>query len=161
LKITKNSVVTIQYILTDSKNAVLDQSSPSEPLVYLHGSGSIIPGLEAALEGKSRGNQLQVTVPPEEAYGVRHEEMLQSMKKSEFPEGEEVELGMRFQVQTENGTMILTVIEVKENEIIVDANHPLAGLTLNFDVKVEDVREATENEITHGHAHGPDDHHHH
>lgn len=160
MKISKNSVVSIQYTLTDDQNAVLDRSTAQDPLVYLHGTGSLIPGLEQVLEGRVAGDKLQVTVKPEDGYGVRDDNMLQNLKKSEFPKEEEIEVGMRFQVSSEDGPMVLTVVEIKDEEVIVDANHPLAGVTLHFDVEVGSVREATENELSHGHAHGPDDHHH-
>ncbi len=153
-------MVSIQYTLTDDQNAVLDRSTAQDPLVYLHGTGSLIPGLEQVLEGRIAGDKLQVTVKPEDGYGVRDDNMLQNLKKSEFPKEEEIEIGMRFQVSSEDGPMVLTVVEIKDEEVIVDANHPLAGVTLHFDVEVGSVREATENELSHGHAHGPDDHHH-
>lgn len=153
-------MVSIQYTLTDDKNAVLDRSTAQDPLVYLHGTGSLIPGLEQALEGHIAGDKLQVTVKPEDGYGVRNDKMLQNVKKSEFPKDEELEIGMRFQVSSEDGPMVLTVVKITDEEVIVDANHPLAGVTLHFDVEIVGVREATENELSHGHAHGPDDHHH-
>ncbi|MEO5970120.1 MAG: peptidylprolyl isomerase [Bdellovibrionia bacterium] len=160
MKISKNSVVSIQYTLTDEKKEVLDRSSAQDPLVYLHGTGSLIPGLEQALEGRVAGEKLQVTVNPEDGYGLRSDKMLQNVQRSEFPQGEELEVGMRYQVEGDEGPMVLTIVEIRDDEVIVDANHPLAGVTLHFDVEVGSVREATENELSHGHAHGPNDHHH-
>lgn len=161
MKITQNSVVTLQYTLTDDSNEVLDQSSASDPLIYLHGTGSIIPGLEQALEGRVAGDQLNVTVKPEDGYGVRDEKMIQTVKKSQFPADEELEIGMKFQVNGNDGPMILTITDIQGEAITVDANHPLAGVTLHFDVNIENVREATKEELEHGHAHDGDGHHHH
>ena len=160
MKISKNSVVSIQYTLTDDQNDVLDRSSAQDPLVYLHGTGSLIPGLEKTLEGCIAGDKLKVSVKPEDGYGIRDDKMLQNVQKSEFPQGEELQVGMSFQVNGENGPMVLTVVEIRGEEVIVDSNHPLAGVNLHFDVEVMSVREATENELSHGHAHGPNDHHH-
>jgi FKBP-type peptidyl-prolyl cis-trans isomerase SlyD len=160
LKISQNSVVTIQYTLTNDLKEVLDRSSAKDPLVYLHGTGSLIPGLEQSLEAHVAGEKLNVTVKPEDGYGVRNDKMLQNVQKSEFPKDEVLAVGMRFQVSGEDGPMVLTVVEIKDEEVIVDANHPLAGVNLHFDVEIMDVRAATENELSHGHAHGPGDHHH-
>ena len=161
MKISTNSVVSIQYTLTDDQGEILDQSTAQDPLVYLHDTGSLIPGLEKALEGHIAGDQLKVTVKPEDGYGVRDEKLLQNVQKSEFPKDEELEVGMRFQVEGEDGPMVLTVLEIRGEEIIVDSNHPLAGATLHFDVEVISVRAATENELSHGHAHSPGDGHEH
>jgi FKBP-type peptidyl-prolyl cis-trans isomerase SlyD len=160
LNISKDSVVSIHYTLTDDQKQVLDSSSGKEPLVYIHGSGSIIPGLEQALEGKSQGEKLKVTILPEDAYGPRHAEMVQNVLKSEFQDADKIHVGMRFQVNTQGGPLVLTVIEVKETEVVVDGNHPLAGMTLHFDVEVTDIRTATEEELAHGHVHGEGGHHH-
>lgn len=161
MNISKNSVVTIHYTLTDDQNKVLDTSSGKDPLIYIHGAGNIIPGLEQALEGRSAGDKFNVTIAPENAYGLRDESMTQSILKSEFQDGDKIKVGMRFQVNTEGGPLVLTVVEVKDTEIVVDGNHPLAGATLHFDVEVSAVREATNEELEHGHVHGPGGHHHH
>lgn len=160
LNISKNSVVALHYTLTDDQNKILDSSSEKDPLIYLHGSGGIIPGLEKALEGRNPGDKLKVTVPPEEAYGVRDEGRIQSVLKSEFEDGDQIEVGMCFQVNTPKEPLMLTVIEVKDSEVIVDGNHPLAGLTLHFDVEVSEVRTATDQELSHGHVHGHHGHDH-
>lgn len=154
MSISKNSVVSIHYTLTDDHQKVLDSSSGKEPLVYLHGSGNIIPGLEFALEGRKAGDKFKVTVPPEDGYGIRHEKMVHSIAKSDFKEDTKVEVGMQFQVNAPDGPIILTVAEVKDNEVVVDGNHPLAGMTLHFDVEVSEVRQATHEELSHGHVHG-------
>ncbi len=161
MNISKNSVVSIHYTLTDDQKKVLDSSSEKDPLVYLHGSGGIIPGLERALEGLHAGDPFQVTLAPEDAYGPRDEKMIQSILKSEFKENDKIKVGMCFQVNSEDEPFMLTVIEVKDSEVIVDGNHPLAGITLHFDGKVSEIRNATQEELSHGHIHGPGGHHHH
>lgn len=153
MQIEKNAVVAIDYTLTDTEGQVLDTSEGRGPLNYLHGAGNIIPGLERALEGKAEGEKLQVTVPPEEGYGQRDDALVQQVPKKLFAETAEPKPGMQFQAQGPQGTQLLTVVEVQEEQVTVDANHPLAGRELSFDVAVVNVREATPDEIEHGHAH--------
>lgn len=153
MQIAKNAVVAIDYTLTDTEGQVLDTSEGRGPLNYLHGAGNIIPGLERALEGKAEGEKLQVTVPPEEGYGQRDDALVQQVPKKLFAETAEPEPGMQFQAQGPQGTQLLTVVEVQEEQVTVDANHPLAGRELSFDVAVVNVREATPDEIEHGHVH--------
>lgn len=160
MNISNHSVVSIHYTLKDDQNKVLDSSSGSDPLMYIHGTGNIVPGLEQALEGRKVGDQFKVSIPPQEGYGPRDEKRVQSVQKKEFPNAEQVEVGMQFQVNTDNGPMVFTVVEVKDSEIVVDGNHPLAGATLHFDVEVTEVRKATQEELDHGHAHGAGGHHH-
>lgn len=159
MQVANDKVVSINYILTDIDGKVLD-SSKGNPLVYLHGRNNIIPGLENALEGKATGDKLNVSVPPEEAYGEFREDMIQDIPKSAFGEITDIQPGMQFQMNSPNGPLVITVQVVNEETVTVDANHPLAGETLNFDVEVMDVREATEEELDHGHVHGPNGHHH-
>jgi len=158
--ITKNKVVSIHYTLTNNGGEVIDSSNGEDPLAFIYGLGQIIPGLEKELDGKATGDKFQVSIPPEEAYGVRNDQMVQKVPKTEFEEVETVQVGMQFQVDTPNGPMILTVVEILENELVLDANHPLAGETLNFDVEVSAVRDATQEELDHGHVHGPGGHSH-
>lgn len=160
MRIAKNAVVSIDYTLTDNDGSVLDRSREGEPLAYLHGAGNIIPGLEEALEGKAAGDQLQVSVPPEKAYGRRVEELRHKVPRKMFDTKGEIKPGMRFHANGENGTHTVTVTAVDSEHVTVDANHPMAGKTLNFDVRVVTVRDATREELTHGHVHGPHDHHH-
>jgi len=155
LNIAKNHVVTMHYTLKDGEGQTIDSSAGAEPLVFIYGLGQIIPGLEKALDGKAKTDKVQVVIPPEEAYGERSDEMIQAVPKTEFQDADQVSVGMQFQVQTDNGPIGLTVIEVRENEFILDGNHPLAGITLHFDVEITDIREATEEELSHGHVHGP------
>lgn len=160
MQIGGNKVVTIDYTLTDHEGTVIDTSKGEEPMSYIQGIGNLIPGLESALEGKSAGDTLQVSVAPEEGYGLRDEALMQVMPMEAFEGVGEVEVGMQFRARTAEGTQILTVVEVDGDNVTVDGNHPLAGLTLNFDVAVRDVRDATDEELSHGHAHGPEGHEH-
>ncbi|HYO95136.1 MAG TPA: peptidylprolyl isomerase [Polyangiaceae bacterium] len=160
MQVESRKVITIDYTLTDESGEVLDTSKDDGPLSYLHGSGNVIPGLEAALEGRTAGDSLQVKVAPEDAYGERDEALVQALPRDQFPDGD-LEVGMRFRAQAGASTRVLTVVAVDDKDVTIDANHPLAGRTLSFDVTVRDVREATEEELEHGHVHDGDGHHHH
>jgi FKBP-type peptidyl-prolyl cis-trans isomerase SlyD len=160
MHISNQKVVTIDYTLTDEQGDVLDTSQGNEPLSYIQGTGSIIPGLESALEGKSAGDALKVTIAPDQGYGERDEELVQAVPRERFPAGGEITVGMRFHAQGADGSHVVTVVGVDDKSVTVDANHPLAGVTLAFDVKVVEVREATADELKHGHVHGPGGHHH-
>ena len=164
MQIAKNSVVTIDYTLKDPQGQVLDSSkgAGSEPLAYLHGTGhGLIPGLEKALEGKKKGEQLNVKVNPEEGYGVRDETMVQTVPKSAFGSVPNLTVGMQFRTQGKNGDQVVTITKLEGENITVDGNHALAGMVLEFDVTIKDVRAATKDELAHGHVHGPGGHHHH
>jgi FKBP-type peptidyl-prolyl cis-trans isomerase SlyD len=154
--VTKNRVVSIDYTLTDDHNNLLDSTSGQEPLDYLHGFENIIPGLEKALEGKSRGDRFSVKIPPAEAYGERDALLVQEIPLESFGGGEKPEPGMRFHAQSAEGTRIVTVTKVADNTVTVDANHPLAGMALTFDVTVTGIRDASGEELEHGHVHGHD-----
>lgn len=156
MQIAKNKVAFIDYTLTNNDGEVIDSSAGSEPLAYLHGAQNIIPGLEKELEGKAVGDQLQVKVTPEEGYGVRHDEMVQEVPRELLSNIENVEVGMQLQAETSEGIQVVTISAVGDETITVDGNHPLAGMELNFDVTVRDIREATEEELEHGHVHSPD-----
>ena len=161
MNITKNHVVSIHYSLKDSQGTLLDSSEGKTPLTYIQGLGHIIPGLENALEGKGKGEKLQVTIPPEQAYGERNDQMTQSVPKTEFQDADKITPGMQFQVNTEDGgTLVVTVLEVRDSEVVLDGNHPLAGVTLHFNVEVVNIRQATEEELSHGHVHGEGGVHH-
>ena len=161
MQITANSVVTIDYVLTNDEGEVIDRSE-NGAFCYLHGARNIIPGLENALAGKTTGDSLSVSVQPEEGYGVRDEAMLQVISREMFGPDQEIDAGMQFHAQGPQGeTMVITVKQVDGDDITVDGNHPLAGVNLNFTVSVVDIRDATQEEIEHGHAHGPDGHHDH
>jgi FKBP-type peptidyl-prolyl cis-trans isomerase SlyD len=161
MQISKGKVVSIDYTLTGPKGRVLDSSKEGQPLVYMHGVGNLISGLERELEGKQAGDQLKTTVAAADAYGERNEELRQTVPRESFQGVAKIEPGMQFQARNPNGqTMVVTVLKVEGDQVTVDANHPLAGVPLTFDVKVVDVREATEEEKSHGHAHGPGGHQH-
>lgn len=154
MHIAEQSVVSIHYTLTNDAGETLDTSDGREPLVYLHGAQNIIPGLENELTGKSVGDSFDVTIQPEEAYGTVNPELVQTVPHSAFEGVEKVEPGMQFQARGDDGeTQVITVTEVADSGVTVDGNHPLAGQVLNFSVRVEEIREATEEEIAHGHIH--------
>ncbi len=161
MQIKKNTVVAIDYTLTDKNGEVMDSSKAHGPLSYIHGNGNLISGLEKKLEGKKPGDSLTVSVPPEEGYGVRDEKAVQVLSREVFKGVESLEVGMQFQVQQEEGDQIFTVVAIEGDKVTVDGNHPLAGETLNFEVTVVSTREATEEEIEHGHVHEQGGHHHH
>lgn len=161
MQIAANKAVSIDYTLTDETGTVLDTSKGAAPLVYLHGTGSIIPGLERALEGKSEGDELQVTVEPADAYGEYSPELLAQVDKALFEGVDDVQVGMQFHTAGPQGqAQIVTVREIEGNNVTIDGNHPLAGKRLNFDVKVVGVRDASAEELAHGHIHGEGGHHH-
>ena len=154
MTIAKDKVVSIDYTLKGNQGQVLDTSQGRQPLEYLHGAGNIIPGLEQALEGKNAGEELNVTIQPDQAYGTRDERLVQQVPRTNFQGAPNLQPGMQFQANTNMGPRLLTIVDVNPEQVTVDANHPLAGETLNFDVKVVDVRDATNEELQHGHAHG-------
>lgn len=157
--IALNRVVRFSYILTDDKAQVLDRSIDGEPLAYLHGGGAIIPGLEAALEGKRAGESLQVRIAAADAYGERDDELVQSVPREMFEGDDAVKVGTHFETSDDDGeTRVVTVTGVDADNVTVDGNHPLAGIPLNFAVTIVDVRDASSEELAHGHAHGPDGH---
>ncbi|MDX5152530.1 MAG: peptidylprolyl isomerase [Acidiferrobacterales bacterium] len=160
MQISKHKAVAIEYTLTNDSGEVIDTSEGQDPLSYLHGAGNLISGLEQALEGKSAGDALQVTISPEDAYGQRVDELVQKVPRDRFDGASELEVGMRFQASSDHGETLVTITEVSDDEVTVDGNHPLAGETLHFDVKVVDVRDASEEEVAHGHIHGPGGHDH-
>jgi FKBP-type peptidyl-prolyl cis-trans isomerase SlyD len=160
MQIAAQKAVTIGYTLKDDAGKVLDSSEGGEPLTYLHGTGDIVPGLEKALDGKQVGDAISVSLSPDEAYGQRDERQVRNVPLRKLPKGK-VEVGMQYEVTTEAGPMLALVTAVRGDYATIDANHPLAGMRLHFDVKVVEVRDATPEELEHGHVHGPDDHHHH
>jgi len=161
MQIEKHRVVTLAYTLKDDDDRIIDQSDDGS-FCYLHGASNIIPGLENALTGKVAGDELSVSIPPEEGYGAHDVEKTQAVPREMFPAEEEIVPGMQFHAQGPDGhQLVVTVVKVDDDRVTVDGNHPLAGVQLNFDVKVLEVRAATGEEITHGHVHGPGGHHHH
>ena len=159
MEISNNKVVSIDYTLTNSAGDVLDSSKGRGPMPYLHGASNIIPGLESALTGKSPNDTVKVTVPAEQAYGLRDEGMVQPVPRDRFPI-KDIKVGMQFQATGPQGQRPVMVVAVDDQNVTIDANHPLAGIPLTFDVTVRDVRDATEEELSHGHVHGAGGHHH-
>ena len=160
MKIANNKVVQMHYKLTDENENVLDSSDGREPLSYIHGAGNIIIGLEKQLNGKDIGDKIMAVVPPAEGYGERDDKLIQVVPKSGFQGDDELQAGMQVQLGTQQGTSIATVTKIEGEDVTLDINHPLAGVTLHFDVEVVDVRDATKEELEHGHVHGPGGHHH-
>jgi FKBP-type peptidyl-prolyl cis-trans isomerase SlyD len=160
MKITHLSVVTLDYTVSDDAGEVLDTTEGREPLVYLHGSGFLVPGLENALYDREEGDSFELAVPAMDAYGVYEESLVQEVPGELF-DGMEVAEGDTFVADTDDGHRPVTIVEVSEDFVKVDANHPLAGMDLHFKVNVRGVRAATAEEIAHGHVHGGEGHHHH
>jgi len=158
--ITADRVVTIHYTLKDDSGTVLDSSSGGEPLAYIQGHGNLVAGLEKALEGKTDGSTLAVVVPAAEGYGTRDEALVQRVPKRSLQGAGEIKKGMQFQARTDDGMRVFTVMAIVGDMVTLDGNHPLADQTLHFDVEVVGVREATREELDHGHVHGAGGHHH-
>lgn len=160
MNITAEKVVLIDYTVTDSLGNLIDSSEGGEPLAYLHGFSNIIPGLEKALEGLKAGDSFAVDIAADEAYGEYREEMVQSLPRSSFHGIDEIEPGMVFHAQGPQGPVEVTVTKVETDTITIDGNHPLAGKALKFTGAVVEVRDASAEEIAHGHVHHGDHHHH-
>jgi FKBP-type peptidyl-prolyl cis-trans isomerase SlyD len=157
MQITKDKVAAIHYTLRDNAGTIIDTSEGRAPLYYIHGMGNLIIGMEEGLEGKIKGDKFQMKIAPAKGYGEKDPAMIQKVPRSAFGD-QEVRQGMKFST---NQGGVITVTEVGLDAITVDANHELAGVELNFDVEVVEVRNATSEEISHGHVHGPGGHHHH
>ncbi|GJL64669.1 MAG: peptidyl-prolyl cis-trans isomerase [Nitrospirales bacterium] len=152
--IEKNSVVRMHYTLKDNDGNVIDRSEKSKPLSYLHGAGNIIPGLEKALTGKGEGDSVKVKIEPTDGYGEVDPELIKVIEKAAFEGVETLEAGMTFEAKAPDGTSQQIIIKkVEGNNVTIDTNHPLAGIILNFDIDIVGVREATKEELDHGHTH--------
>jgi FKBP-type peptidyl-prolyl cis-trans isomerase SlyD len=160
MQVQKNKVVGIDYKLTDGSGNLIDSSKDHGLLYYIQGVGSLIPGLESALEGKKAGDSLKVTIAAKDGYGERNDALCQTVPKTQFESTEALEIGMQFEVETEQGELVVSVTKIEGDSVTVDGNHPLAGMELHFDVSVKEVREATTEELAHGHVHGEHGHHH-
>lgn len=160
MEITADRVVTIHYTLKGDDGAILDTSVGGEPLAYIQGHGNLVSGLEKALEGKPEGSTLAVDVAPAEGYGVRDESLIQRVPRRSLQGAGAIKTGMQFQARTEDGMRLFTVAAIIGDMVTLDGNHPLADQTLHFDVQVVGVREATTEELEHGHVHGAGGHHH-
>jgi FKBP-type peptidyl-prolyl cis-trans isomerase SlyD len=160
MQVAQNAVVSIHYTLTDDTGKTIDSSAGGDPLAYLHGNGNLIPGLEKALEGKQTGDKVTVKIPPAEGYGEHDPALVQQIPRRVLKGINNVYVGMQLQAQSEHGVRAVTVTHVAGDMVTIDGNHPLAGQNLNFDVEITEVRAATDEELAHGHVHGPGGHHH-
>jgi FKBP-type peptidyl-prolyl cis-trans isomerase SlyD len=160
MKIQRGRVVTMHYTLRDETGSTIESSRGRDPMVYLHGYGQLIPGLEKVLDGNEAGRATTVTVAPKDAYGERDANAVVRAGRDAFPEGMDITPGAEVAADTPDGPLSFVVVGIEGDEIVLDANHPMAGRTLTFDVEVTDVRAATPEEISHGHVHGPDGHGH-
>ena len=157
--VTKDTVVSIHYTVKDASGKKIESSKGEEPLTYLHGHDQIISGLEKALKGKATGDKLTVKISPEEGYGAYNDSMVTKLKKSQFRDQKELRIGSIFQFSDAEGNpVVVRIKEIKGDTIIVDGNHPFAGLTLDFAIEVVEVRAATKEELAHGHAHTGGEH---
>ncbi len=160
MKAEKNKVVTFHYHLTGEDNETIDSSREAEPLAVLFGHGAIIPGLEQAMEGRVAGDRFNVSVPPDQGYGLRRDDFTQRVPKKYFRNAEQLKPGDSTVLSTEQGHRPVVVLKVGSSVIDVDLNHPLAGKTLQFDIEITDIRDASAEELEHGHVHGAGGHHH-
>jgi len=153
MKIGNNTVVSFQYLLRNDKQEALDSSTPEDPLVYLHGTGELIQGLEQAMAGKTAGEEFSISIPPEDGYGEQDPALIELVPADAF-DGMDIEPGMQLQGEDPQGNPLLVQIEkIDGDQVTVNRNHFLAGQTLHFDIKIENVRAATDEEVEHGHAH--------
>lgn len=160
MQIAQNTVAAFHYTLTDDEGQVIDSSNGREPLTYMHGKGQIVPGLEKQMEGRKAGDKFNADVVPAEGYGEHQAELMQEVPREAFQGVEDIQPGMQFQGQGPQGVVNVTVTKVEDGKVHIDGNHPLAGKTLHFAVEVADVREATKEELEHGHVHGEGGHQH-
>ncbi|MBA3582675.1 MAG: peptidylprolyl isomerase [Gammaproteobacteria bacterium] len=160
MQITHNTVVAIHYVLKDTAGEIIDRSEPGDAMHYLHGAGNIISGLEKALEGRRQGDSIDVHIAAEDAYGPSLPFLIQEVPLEAFAGVGDIQPGMRFQADTEQGPVPVVVTHVSDSIVTVDGNHPLAGQALHFAVEIETVRAASDEELSHGHVHGAGGHHH-
>ena len=161
MQVAENTIVSIHYTLSEAGGDVIETTEGDAPMSYLHGVGEIISGLEEALDGRSPGDEFSITVPPEDAYGERDESLVQEIPLDEIEHPGSLEVGMQLEAESEDDEVeLVTVVAIDDESVTIDANHELAGRTLKFDVSVVEVRPATEEELEHGHAHGPGGHEH-
>ncbi len=160
MKIAENTVVTMDYKLSEVDGGILEQSDPDENFAYLHGHGQLPEKLEAELEGKEAGAHIKLNMTPEDGFGERDENQIITVPRDNFPEDEELTEGLQVEAETQNGHQIFSIIKIEDDTVTLDGNHPYAGMNLTFEVTVTEIREATESELEHGHAHSGDHHHH-
>jgi FKBP-type peptidyl-prolyl cis-trans isomerase SlyD len=160
MQIAERCVAAFHYTLTNEQGEVIDSSEGREPLTYLHGAGNIVPGLEREMTGKRAGDSFNVVVAAEEGYGAHHAGLIQEVPRAAFQGVDTIEPGMQFHANGPQGPMAVTVTDVDGDTVTIDGNHPLAGQTLYFAIEITDVREASPEEVMHGHVHGAGGHHH-
>ena len=160
MQIAERTVASFNYTLTNDAGEIIDSSEGRSPLAYLHGFGNIVPGLEKEMAGRKAGDRFEVVVAPEEGYGQPNPMLVQTVPREAFQGVDTIEVGMEFQAQTPQGPLSVVVSKVDADNVTVDGNHPLAGKTLHFAIEVTDVRDASVEELAHGHVHGPGGHHH-
>lgn len=158
MDVAKDMVVSFDYTLKNDKGELLDASKDNEPLTYIHGKGFMIPGLEKNMEGKKKGDSFSVTLKPEEAYGQYNEKLVFEMEKDKLSQIENMQEGTHVKMQTEKGLVLFKVLSIGDKMIKLDANHPLAGIDLFFDISIKEIREATKEELEHGHVHDGNNH---
>ena len=158
--ITQDSVVSIHYTLKDGAGELIDRSAAGMPLAYLHGRGNLVPGLERELAGKVAGDKLNIKLTAADGYGEYDERLVQRVPRESLRGIANLAVGMRLHAQTPGGQHAVTVSEIGADTVTIDGNHPLAGKDLDFEIEIADVRDATEEELSHGHVHGPGGHHH-
>jgi FKBP-type peptidyl-prolyl cis-trans isomerase SlyD len=160
MQIGERTVASFHYTLTNDAGTVIDSSADRPPLTYLHGAGNIVPGLEKEMVGRQPGDVFNVVVAPEEGYGMPNPMMIQVVPREAFQGVDVLEVGMEFQAQSPQGPMSVAIAKIDGDQVTVDGNHPLAGQTLHFAIEVTAVRDASLEELTHGHVHGEGGHHH-
>lgn len=158
MKVERGRIVRLHYTLRDETGATIESSRPDAPLDYLHGSGQLILGLERQIEGAAPGHAATITVAPKDGYGEHDPRGVIRADRSTFPDGMDLAPGVEVQAETPDGPLSFVVVALEGDEAVLDANHPMAGKTLTFDVEILDVRAATPEEIAHGHVHGPGGH---
>ena len=158
MKVAKDIVVSLAYQVRTEDGVLVDESPTTAPLDYLHGHGALIAGLEKALEGRAQGESFDVFIPANEAYGDFDDNLVQRVPKDVFMGVDELQVGMRFLADTDQGPVPVEITEVEDDHVVVDGNHMLAGQNLNFNVEIVALREATAEELAHGHVHGAHDH---
>ncbi len=158
MNIEIDRAVSFDYTLKNDKGEILDTSENSQPLTYIHGKGFMIPGLEKALEGKKEGESFKTTIKSKEAYGDYNEKLIFEIEKEKLGNIKNMEVGMHVKMQIEKGLVVLKIVSIEDQQVKVDANHPLAGQDLYFDVNVKEIREATKEELEHGHVHDGHEH---
>lgn len=160
MRISRDAVASIHYTLTDDEGKTLDSSAGGEPLAYLHGSGSLVPGLERELDGKSMGDKFSVKIAPDDGYGQYDKDLVQRIPRRALKGVGKLFVGQQLQARSEQGSRVVVVTQIVGDMVTIDGNHPLAGQNLNFEIEVTGVRPASEDELAHGHVHGPGGHHH-